>query len=80
MGKYNTLETVASFNQFVKDFNNWLKEERIKVYTRGGSKTDVWVITPSRLFNKETTKLNRQILLRGVCPDQGGDDQAQNKR
>ena len=62
MRKYDSIETVASFKQFHIDFQNYVKEENIEVMKILGQLKEVWVVTPSRIYNNETMKLNRQIL------------------
>lgn len=58
------METVASFFQFNKDFQDWVNDKKIVIMEVFGKEKDVYVVTPSRIYNQETMKLNREVFNR----------------
>jgi hypothetical protein len=47
----------------MKDISEYLHSQNLHLADENG---DVWVVTPSRLFNKETRKLNNELGLHKV--------------
>lgn len=47
----------------MKDISEYLRSQNLQIADENG---DVWVVTPSRLFNKETRKLNNELGLHKV--------------
>lgn len=68
MKRYNSIHTTDTFNQFRKDFKEWVKEDGVKVMDifkdEETHKIDfeVWIVTPTRIFNKKIIELNKQAL------------------
>ena len=42
----------------LKDISNYISEQNVKVMDEHG---DVWIVTPNRMFNKQTRKLNAEL-------------------
>jgi len=47
----------------MKDISEYLRSQNLQIVDENG---DVWVVTPSRMFNKETRKLNNELGLHKV--------------
>jgi len=47
----------------MKDISEYLRNQNIKIFD---GNDDVWVVTPGRMQNKETRKLNSQLGLHKV--------------
>lgn len=47
----------------MKDISEYLRSQNIQIVDKMG---DVWVVTPSRMANKETRKLNNELGLHKV--------------
>ena len=47
----------------MKDISEYLRSQNLQKVDENG---DVWVVTPSRIFNKETRKLNNELGLHKV--------------
>jgi len=47
----------------MKDISEYLRSQNLHLADENG---DVWVVTPSRMFNKETRKLNNELGLHKV--------------
>jgi hypothetical protein len=60
--KYNTHHIVESFNQFAIDFREMIKNEKIVVAKRDENGYDIFVLMPSRLYNKTNVELNKKVL------------------
>ena len=47
----------------LKDISQYLRDQNLQIVDEHG---DVWVVTPTRMANKETTKLNIELKLHKI--------------
>ena len=56
----------SSWNAFVCDWGEYIKENNIQVYFRQDGCVDVKIVNPNNINRKECSRLNRELGINGI--------------